>query len=89
MAHTPFVINFRNVLPLSAVLGTNVLWVQGSYTDRQPTEYIVPNTADRASGVGKRFPKLMTKGGGGGCLCFYTVYIFFAINYLVARTALS
>ena len=45
--------------PLLAVLGTDVLCVQGST--------LVPNTADRGSDVGQMFPKLMTMEGGGGC----------------------
>ena len=32
-------------------------------------QFVVPNAADRGSGVGQRSPKLMTKGGGGGLPC--------------------
>ena len=44
----PIVIKFGDVWPtsepLSAVLGTNVLWVQGSYTDRHLLQSSYPDS---------------------------------------------
>ena len=54
--------------PLSAVLGFNVLWVQGST--------LVANTADRAKA--QKSPKLKTMGVGG----YYARYILYTSSLL-------
>ena len=50
---------------------------------RQTAYRVVPNTADRASGVGKRFPKLMRKGGGPlWGIAFALVYGFYSSFFM-------
>ena len=65
-AHPPpsFVFIFGDVWPtpepLSAVLGTTVLWVQGIYV----ITIVVPSTADRGSGVGQMSHQFKDEGVG-------------------------
>ena len=59
--------------PLSAILGTTILWDQGST--------VVPNTANRGSDVGQKSSKINDDWGGGGCLVPYIVHYSMIATY--------
>ena len=57
-----------------------ILWTFGQHQSPWTHRTLVPNTADRSSGVGQMSPKWMAMGGGGCYLALYIDSLLYGIS---------